>query len=587
IVGPGGLGHFADVHPVFALVTIQDVSRLQSFGDLGILFLLFTIGLELSFARLGSIGRVMLGSGGLQVVLATAGLYGLAAALGYQFDASLVLGLAFALSSTAIVTQSLVERRRLGGAVGRTALGVLILQDLMVVPIVIIVGILGRPGASVGLSLLQGLVLAAIVIVAVIGFGRFIIRPLMRFAGATGNRTLLLAITLLIILAASAITASAGLSAALGAFLAGLLLSETEYRQQLDVDIEPFKDLLLGLFFMTVGMTIDLGEVSRHLALLLGALAAIAVVKLAAGYLACRLSRLTRAASVETAFILSGAGEFAFVVFTLAARDKVIDPDIARTATTIAALSMVATPLFGLLGARLAARIEARGVEARHGVHEDQDDAEHVIICGFGRFGAAIGSLLAAEEIPYVALDLDSRHVEAAKGRGLPVFYGDATHAEILKKLGAERARAFVVHARQLARRADPCACALDRPCGPPAGTRRERRRSRGSGGQSAAGRAAARRSRPAGRGGRPAPGGRARNGAGTAARRAAVARADDTARGCLTVRQVEGLIPEAAAGRCRGGAFPLAGAFPQSIRKPPSTGSVTPLTIEAPVPRR
>lgn len=435
------------MHPIFAWATIQDVSQLQAFGDLGILFLLFTIGLELSFARLGSMGRLMVGAGGLQVVLAAAAIFGLAALFGYEFDDSLVFGMALALSSTAIVTQSLVERKRLGTAVGRTALGVLILQDLMVVPIVIVVGILAQPGASVGFSVLKGLALASIVVLGVLVVGRFLIRPLMRVAGATGNRTLLLAITLLIILGASAITAAAGLSAALGAFLAGLLLSETEYRHQLDVDIEPFKDLLLGLFFMSVGMTIDVVAVAGNLGILIAALVLVSLVKLAAGYLACRVSRLERPVSIETAFILAGAGEFAFVVFTLAAREHVLAPDVARVATTIAALSMVITPIFALIGARLAEVAEARSSEAAHGVRSQQAYSDHVIICGFGRFGAAIAALLAAENIRYVALDLNAAQVERAKREGQPVFYGDATHSEILKKLGAEDARAFVVTA--------------------------------------------------------------------------------------------------------------------------------------------
>lgn len=447
IVGPGGFGHLATLHPIFAYATIQDVSRLQSLGDLGILFLLFTIGLELSFSRLGAIGRLMIGAGGLQVVLATAAIYALGALFGYQFDNSLVFGMALALSSTAIVTQSLVERKRLGSPVGRTTLGILIMQDLMVVPIVIIVGILAQPGSGVGLALVKGLVLAVLVVIAVLGVGRFMVRPLMRFAGATGNRTLLLAITLLFIVGAAAITASAGLSAALGAFLAGLLLSETEYRHQLDVDIEPFKDLLLGLFFMTVGMTIDVVTIGGDLGIVIGALVLITLVKLVGGYVACRVQKLERDVSVETAFILAGAGEFAFVVFTLAARDKVIEPDIARLATTIAALSMVITPLFGVIGSRLARRFEQKSSEARHGVHGDQAYEDHVIIGGFGRFGATVASLLKAEEIPFVALDLDAEHVQRAMLDGHPVFYGDATHAEILRKLGADRARAFVVTA--------------------------------------------------------------------------------------------------------------------------------------------
>ncbi|SHF27033.1 Kef-type potassium/proton antiporter, CPA2 family (TC 2.A.37.1) [Kaistia soli DSM 19436] len=445
IVGPGGFGHLVPLNSLFGYATITSVDQLQAFGDLGILFLLFTIGLELSFERVGAIGRLMLGAGGLQVALVTAAIYGAGALAGFEFDDSLVFGMAFALSSTAIVTQSLAERRRLGTPTGRTALGVLILQDLMVVPIVIIVGILAQEGASVGLSLVKGIALAVVVVVAVVLLGRTIVKPLMRFAGATGNRTLLISITLLIIVVAAAITARAGLSAALGAFLAGLLLSETEYRHQIDVEVEPFKDLLLGLFFMTVGMTIDVVAVFGQLPLILGALAMLFAVKLAFGYVAFRIARMPRPGAIETAFVLGGAGEFAFVVFTLAARDNVIAPDIARLATTIAALSMVLSPLLGMVGEKLAARLRARDALASQGATGQENFSDHVIIGGFGRFGATVATLLAAEGIPHVALDLNSEHVRRAAKEGHAIFFGDATRPEILARLGADKARAFVV----------------------------------------------------------------------------------------------------------------------------------------------
>ncbi|MCX5497038.1 cation:proton antiporter [Kaistia dalseonensis] len=443
-VGPGGFGHLVPLYPIFGYATIKDASVMQGLGDLGIMFLLFTIGLELSFAKLGSVGRLMVGAGGLQVALSTAAIYGVAAALGFQFDDSLVFGMALALSSTAIVTQSLVERQRLGAPVGRTALGVLILQDMMVVPIVIIVGILGQEGASVGASLIKGIALAAVVVVAVVVIGRTIIKPLMRLAGATGNRTLLIALALLIIVGTGAITSHAGLSGALGAFLAGLLLSETEYRHQLDVDIEPFRDLFLGLFFMTVGMTIDVVAVMGQLPLVLGALALLISIKLAAGYVACRLAWMPRSVSIETTFVLAGAGEFAFVVFTLAARDNVVAPDLTRLAATIAALSMVVTPFLGVIGARLAAYLDKRRNQSAHGVSADEGYADHVIIGGFGRFGATVANLLQAEGIPYVGLDLNAEHVEHAKAEGQTVFFGDATRPEILERLGGARARSFV-----------------------------------------------------------------------------------------------------------------------------------------------
>jgi len=450
-VGPGGFGHLAQTLPIFGYAAITDVTRLQTLGDLGVLFLLFTIGLELSLSRLAAIGKMMVQVGGLQVILATGAIYALAAMAGFQFDDSLVLGMAFALSSTAIVTQSLIERKRLVAPVGRTTLGVLILQDLTVVPVVIVVGILGTAGAtagsSVGLALVQGIGIAVAVVIAVLALGRFLIKPFMQLAGATGNRTLLIAITLLIIIGAGALTSAAGLSSALGAFLAGLLLSESEYRHQLDVDVEPFRDLLLGLFFMTVGMTIDLDIVYLQWTMVLLALVLMLAVKLGTAYVAARLVRVERPVAIEMAFLLAGAGEFAFVMFALAFRDNVVTADVAHFATTVAALSMMFTPALGMVGGRIAKTIEGRTHMAKHGFHADEAFSDHVIIGGYGRVGGMVGGLLRAEGIPFVALDLDVVHVERAKKDGLPVFYGDATRAEILTRLGAEKALAFVVTA--------------------------------------------------------------------------------------------------------------------------------------------
>jgi CPA2 family monovalent cation:H+ antiporter-2 len=450
-VGPGGFGHLAETWPIFGYAAISDVTRLQTLGDLGVLFLLFTIGLELSLARLAAIGKMMVQVGGLQVIFATGAIYAMAAMAGFQFDDSLVLGMAFALSSTAIVTQSLIERKRLVAPAGRTTLGVLILQDLTVVPVVIVVGILGTAGAtagaSVGLALVQGIGIAIAVVIAVLALGRFLIKPLMQLAGATGNRTLLIAITLLIIIGAGALTSAAGLSSALGAFLAGLLLSESEYRHQLDVDVEPFRDLLLGLFFMTVGMTIDLDIVYLQWTMVLLALVLMLAVKLVTAYVAARLVRVERSVAIEMAFLLAGAGEFAFVMFALAFRDNVITADVAHFATTVAALSMMFTPALGMIGGRIAKAMESRTHMAKHGVHADEEWVDHVIIGGYGRVGGMVGGLLRAEGIPFVALDLDVVHVERAKQDGLPVFYGDATRAEILTRLGAENALAFVVTA--------------------------------------------------------------------------------------------------------------------------------------------
>jgi monovalent cation:proton antiporter-2 (CPA2) family protein len=448
-VGPGGFGQLAQKWPLLDYAAITDVSSLQTLGELGVLFLLFTIGLELSFSRLRAIGKLMVSVGGLQVGLATGAIYAVLALAGYAFDDALVLGMALALSSTAIVTQSLIEQRRLSTPSGRTTIGVLILQDLTVVPIVIVVGILATAGETsglgVGLALVQGIAIAAAVVIAVLALGRYLIRPFMRLAGSTGNRTLLIAITLLIIVGAGALTEAAGLSSALGAFLAGLLLSESEYRHQLEVDVEPFKDLLLGLFFMTVGMTIDLAMVVEQWAWVLLALFVLLAVKMVTAYVAARVNRLPSSVAIEMAFVLAGAGEFAFVMLALAFGGRVINEEVAHFATTVAALSMMTTPLLGAIGSRFGRWLEARQQTAAHGVHGDADFSGHVIIGGYGRFGSMVAHLLRTEGIPFVALDLDVSHVDRAKRDGHPVFYGDATRAEILERLGGDRAAAFVV----------------------------------------------------------------------------------------------------------------------------------------------
>jgi monovalent cation:proton antiporter-2 (CPA2) family protein len=446
ILGPGGLGHLSSEFPWLRLVTFSDTEHVRPFAEMGVIFLLFLIGLEFSLERLWAMRRAVLGIGSLQVLLSVL-VIGLATAWsGAGMAVALVVGMALALSSTAIASQLMIESHRFATPVGRLAIGVLLFQDLMVVPIVIIVGVLGHGGDALPVALLRAVGMAIVAVALILTVGRFVVTPLLRLAATTRSRELLIAVALFLAIGTALITQLAGLSAALGAFLAGMLLGESEFRHQIEVDIDPFKGLLLGLFFMTVGMSFDLSGLGSQSWLLVAAVILLLAFKLAANYGAMRLFRVERAVATETAFVLAGAGEFALVVFTLAERDGVLSPATYQDFLSVAVLSMVATPAMAAVGRRLGGRLAARRDTAQSGVDPDSAElADHIVIGGFGRVGRTVARLLDATGIAYVALDLNAGRVARERAKGRSVFYGDASRHEILKQVGGGAARAFVV----------------------------------------------------------------------------------------------------------------------------------------------
>lgn len=446
LLGPGGVGQLAPEFPWLRLVTFSEPERVQPFAELGVLFLLFLIGLEFSVDRLWRMRRIVLGLGSAQALLATAFIFAGAYWLSGDFRAALIVGLALSLSSTAVVTQVLIERRRLASPVGRTVLGVLLFQDLMVVPIVIVVGMLAGDEVEPAGAVLRAILIAAATLAGIVLAGRFLVRPLLRLAASADSRELVVAIALFLVIAAAMLTSAVGLSPALGAFLAGLLLSESEYRHQLDVDIEPFKGLLLGLFFMTVGMSLNLATLAAAPGYLAVGLVGVVAAKAIAMFIAGRALGLSAPLSAELALLLAGAGEFAFVVLALARTDGLLPPDINQIAVSVAVLAIVATPLLATLGKRAAARISAFGATRdREAAADEADLTDHVIIGGFGRVGEIVARILEAERIPYIALDTDAEHVTAQRRAGWSVFFGDASRIEILSRLGGASARAFLV----------------------------------------------------------------------------------------------------------------------------------------------
>lgn len=445
-LGPYGLGAVAERFHLSWLefITITEPETAAPFAELGVLFLLFLLGLELSFKKLWQLRRAVFGTGGLQAI-ASAGVIAVAVWFaGLPGPVALTVGLALALSSTAIVMQLLAEERRAALPVGRVALAVLLFQDILVAPILILVGFLSR-GAETGIlaALLEAVVQGAIAIGIIVLIGRFGLSRVFRYA-AQGGRDFLMALTLLVVVGAAVLTAGAGLSLALGAFLAGLLLGETEFKHQTEVDLEPFKGLLLGLFFMTVGMSLDLPAVWRYLPIVAGCLAAMLIVKGLIAFAAVRLISGNRAIAVESAFLLAPAGEFAFVIVAAASAGALLDPPVATVITAIAALSMLLTPVSGRLGRHLAGRLT--GPEpAAPGLSGFTGAEGHVVIAGFGRVGEAIASVLRAEQTEIVALDRRTAVVSRARKQGWPVYLGDASRPEILERAGAAGASLFAV----------------------------------------------------------------------------------------------------------------------------------------------
>jgi CPA2 family monovalent cation:H+ antiporter-2 len=434
IVGPAFLDLIRDVHAPHAL------------AELGIVFLLFTVGLELPVERLRHLPRAMFLLGGLQVAVTTAVLAGLGCLLGLGISASIALGAALSLSSTAIVLRLVAERRELHSRLGRGALGILMTQDLAVGPLLVLIPALrGTPlemAEAIGLSLIK----AIAVTMLILGIGRIALRPLMNAVAAAHGSEIFAALTLLIVLAAGAVTHTAGLSMAFGALLAGMLLADTAYRHQVAAEIEPFRGLLLGLFFMTVGMLLDTELLPRHGLEILLMLAVLLLIKGAIVFILAWRLFLPPAGALRLGLLLAQGGEFTFVLFALEGRERLVSAALQQELTIVVVLSMMVTPLLALAGQRLALRIARRTeVSAESLPHVPEGLAGHVIIAGYGRIGAAVAERMTAAGIAWVAIDSDPNNVNRARRAGRAVYYGDAARIEVMEALGLAEAKAMVV----------------------------------------------------------------------------------------------------------------------------------------------
>ncbi len=430
-----------------ALGLVQDSPTIHLLSEFGIVFLLFTIGLELSLERLRSMWRFVFGLGGLQVALSALAIALAALTLGLDGPAATVVGLALALSSTAVVMRLMMDQENLGSRVGRRAMGVLLFQDIAVVPILLLVGLMADPAArSISQSALVAAGQAVLALALVIAAGRFLARPLFRVVASAQSSELFSAFTLLIVLSAAWLMESVGLSMAMGGFIAGVLLAETEYASQVQLDIEPFRSLLLGLFFIGVGMAIDPTVVLGGLHYVLAALAALLLLKAALLVALGWLFGLREGELAHFGVLLAQGGEFAFVVFASAGSHDLLPQAVEQVLIVVVGLSIALTPALAAIGRRLEQHWRHRALPGVDRLEETGSELEgHVVIAGYGRVGRTIARLLSEQGLPFIALDLSSYNIARASAEGHSVFYGNSGNPEALRAAGLRRASALVV----------------------------------------------------------------------------------------------------------------------------------------------
>ena len=428
-IGPSGLG------------LVRDVDSILHFAEFGVVLMLFLIGLELDPGRLWAMRKSVFGGGAVQMGVCGALLAGGALVAGLSWRGALIAGFAVALSSTAIAVQTMKERGLLGAPVGKVAFGILLFQDVAAIPLVALVPLLSQDGASATGFRWVGLAKVIGAIVGVVVVGRFATQPLLRIIAKTNLREVFTAFALLLVIGIAHIMQLAGISMALGAFLAGVLLASSEYRHALETDIEPFKGLLMGLFFIAVGMSIDFGLLSTQPLFLAALVVGFVALKTLTLVVVARSVGVPRETRPMFAALLSQGGEFAFVVFGVAHAASVLPGNWDKLLTLTVALSMAFTPLLVIGADVLQRRLypprtrEADAIEA--------DDAP-VIIAGFGRFGQIVGRLLFASRLKATVLDFDADAIELLRRFGFRIFYGDATRLNLLHAAGAERAKVIV-----------------------------------------------------------------------------------------------------------------------------------------------
>jgi len=429
IIGPHG----------FAL--IHDADHILHFAELGVVFLLFVVGLELQPSRLWVLRKMVFGLGAAQVTFSTIVIAAIAWSFGLDAKPAIIIGLILALSSTAFVLQMLAEKKQLTTAYGRTAFSILLFQDLAAIPLIAILPMLGASSSDSFTFLQAGMMILAVVGMVVVG--RFLLRPVLHIAAGSKIPEIFTATALLVVIGAALLMQIVGMSMVLGAFIAGMLLADSEYRHQLEADIAPFKGLLLGLFFIAVGMSVNVGlflDAPGRILIIVSALMlakSVVLVPLARSFGLCDFH-----ASLRLAGIMSQGGEFAFVLFGLAARERIIAAGLIDELILAVAVSMLLTPFIYMLIETVSNRLK----KVEKPEYDEPDDSHNdVIIAGFGRVGQIVARLLTVFDTTFTALEIDSSQVDVVRRYGNRVHFGDASRIDILRAAGAEHARIFVL----------------------------------------------------------------------------------------------------------------------------------------------
>lgn len=429
IVGPSALG------------LINNVNEIGHLAEIGVVLLLFVIGIELKPSHLWQMRRLVFGLGSLQVLI-TGTLLGLAAYffLETSLRSAILIGPALALSSTAFVLQLLTEQKSLTSVYGRSSFSILLLQDIAVVPLLALVPLLAMPemniGKDIGIALIESIVILGVVTL----LGRYFLHPILHRVALSGNPEVFTASAVLIVLGTAIIAEHIGLSMAMGAFLAGLLISDSSYKHQVIAEIKPFRGLLLGLFFMSMGMSLKLDLLINNPLFALGSVSLLIIIKLAALFPIACLFKIKTKNSAAIALVLAQSGEFALVLFSLANQSELLTNDVFQQLLLIVLLSMLVTPLLAYFAQRLH---QEQSTQTSSTV--EKPIKAPILIAGFGRGGQRIGEILAIADQAYVALDSNASLVEKKRANGYPVFYGDARNTELLKSVGIDNARVIVI----------------------------------------------------------------------------------------------------------------------------------------------
>jgi len=433
----------------FGLAFVKDTKTAEYLAEFGVVFLLFYIGLELTFDRLKSMRMHVFGLGTAQVLLTSLIIGIVCHYLGAGIDVAIIIGLSLALSSTAIVIQVLAEHGYTASQSGRLSLAVLILQDLAAVPLLIMIPLFAQEDISIAEAIGKSIFNTLVVLLIIVLVGRRLLRPLLKSISSLRSQELFLATTLLVVLGTAWLTNQAGLSLAMGAFVAGLLVAETEYKHQVETDIQPFKGLLMALFFITVGMSFNLEVLLEQLAFISLITVALIIVKAIIVIMLARVFGFRLGPATHAGLLLAQGSEFSFIILGIAATNKILGQEVAQLIMMSVSVTMAFTPMLSQLGKKMAKIIDGRDksyLKRANVKGETKDLRDHIMVAGYGRVGRTICNLLSARNIGnYIAIDSNANKVHDGRKDGHPVYYGNADRIELLKTLGIERAKLIAI----------------------------------------------------------------------------------------------------------------------------------------------